>query len=89
MDQVASEVAQGLGPLPVPAHDQDRYVYRYDMIPKRLPNGTAVAYSTDGDNGFAPLRGRAGCVSIAGRARQEHEFDRDGVCFWCCAKKRA
>lgn len=65
--------------------DFDHYRLRHDTIPGRGPNGSAVAYSTDGAENYAPLRGSIGCVSRTGFPRREHEFDRDGRCFWCFA----
>lgn len=69
---------------PKPSPDWDRYRYRSDLTP-RSPHGTAVSYSTDGAENYAPLRGSVGCVSRTGFPRREHEFDRDGRCFWCFA----
>lgn len=47
------------------------------------PKGTAVAYSSERGPGFAPFKGKALCISKSGRARPAHEYDRDGICYWC------
>lgn len=65
--------------------DQERYAVRRDLL-HQAPNGTPVAYSTDGDE-YAPFRGEVGCMSRTGRPRAAHEFDGDGSCLWCDARK--
>ena len=43
--------------------------------------GTAVAYSTEGPDGYAPFRGKPACISRSGFERRAHEFDREAcVC---------
>jgi hypothetical protein len=61
----------------------ERYEFRRDLAPLAAPRGKAVAYSTDGESGYAPFRGVPGCISRSGRPRSSHDFDRDGRCFWC------
>jgi len=68
-----------------PAPDWEKYEMRKDMIPMRSPNGTAVSYSTEGAEHYAPFRGKVGCISKTGYQRAAHRFDRDGVCYWCNA----
>lgn len=36
---------------------------------------------------FAPLRGRHVCRSPSGRWRPRHDFDRDGICYFCRADR--
>lgn len=67
---------------PVP---DERYEFRGDLA-GGAPRGQAVAYSTDGGDGYAPFRGEPTCVSRTGYYRREHEYDRDGRCFWCDAR---
>jgi hypothetical protein len=65
------------------APDWDKYEFRRETVPNRHPNGTAVSYSTEGAEHYAPLRGGIGCVSQTGYPRRQHDFDGDGRCLWC------
>ena len=37
--------------------------------------------------GFAPVRFTAHCVDRAGFKRRVHEYDRDGVCYFCSHRR--
>lgn len=66
--------------------EPSKYEVRHAMTKSHA--GKAVAYSTEGPDTYAPFRGAAECTSRTGFLRENHEYDRDGVCYWCNASDR-